>query len=210
MTLQEILKSKGMSDEDITSVIGEMKQNKIFTASEENLDVRYGKLKTDHDNLTAEHKKSTDLIAELQKTTQGQEDVQKQITEYKQTIQKLQEEAQEAKTESALKIGLLSAGAKADDIDYLIFKMSHDSDWKPELGDDGQVKGLDEKLKGLKIQYPNQFETTSQKKVEEKKLDKPDDEPSVSKEEFAKMGYQERLNLYNTNPDQYKELSGHN
>ena len=210
MTLQEILKSKGMSDEDITSVIGEMKQNKIFTASEENLDVRYGKLKTDHDNLTAEHKKSTDLIAELQKTTQGQEDVQKQITEYKQTIQKLQEEAQEAKTESALKIGLLSAGAKAGDIDYLIYKISHDSDWNPELGDDGQVKGLDEKLKGLKTQYPNQFETTSQKKVEEKKLEKPDDESSVSKEEFNKMSYQERLNLYNTNPDQYEKLSGHN
>lgn len=207
MTLQEILKSKGMSDEDITSVIGEMKQNKIFTASEENLDVRYGKLKTDHDNLTAEHKKSTDLIAELQKTTQGQEDVQKQITEYKQTIQKLQEEAQEAKTESALKIGLLSAGAKAGDIDYLIFKMSHDSDWKPELGDDGQVKGLDEKLKGLKTQYPNQFETTSQKKVEEKKLDKPDNDSKVTKEEFAKMGYQAKLKLFNENPDLYKQLN---
>ena len=207
MTLQEILKSKGMSDEDITSVIGEMKQNKIFTASEENLDVRYGKLKTDHDNLTAEHKKSTDLIAELQKTTQGQEDVQKQITEYKQTIQKLQEEAQEAKTESALKIGLLSAGAKAGDIDYLIFKMSHDSDWKPELGNDGQVKGLDDKLKGLKTQYPNQFETTSQKKVEEKKLDKPDNDSKVTKEEFAKMGYQARMKLYNDNPELYKELT---
>ena len=207
MTLQEILKSKGMSDEDITSVIGEMKQNKIFTASEENLDVRYGKLKTDHDNLTAEHKKSTDLIAELQKTTQGQEDVQKQITEYKQTIQKLQEEAQEAKTESALKIGLLSAGAKAGDIDYLIFKMSHDSDWKPELGDDGQVKGLDDKVKGLKTQYPNQFETSKQKKVEEKKLEKPDDDSKVSKEDFARMGYQAKLKLFNENPDLYKQLN---
>lgn len=210
MTLQEILKSKGMSDEDITSVIGEMKQNKIFTASEENLDVRYGKLKTDHEELTKKHGESENLIKQLQEATKGQEEVQTKITQYEATIKQLQEEAQEAKTESALKIGLLSAGAKAGDIDYLIFKMSHDSDWKPELGDDGQVKGLDEKLKGLKTQYPNQFETTSQKKVEEKKLQKPDDESSVSKEEFAKMGYQERLNLYNTNPDQYKELSGHN
>lgn len=208
MTLQEILKSKGMSDEDIKSVIGEMKQNKIFTASEENLDVRYGKLKTDHDNLTAEHQKSTDLIAELQKATKGQEAVQGKITEYEATIKQLQEEAQEAKTESALKIGLLSAGAKADDIDYLIFKMSHDTDWKPELGDNGVIKGLDDKVKGLKTQFPNQFETTSTKKIEEKKLGKPDDESSVSKEEFNKMGYQERLKLYNANPDQYKELSG--
>ena len=208
MTLQEILKAKGLTDEDIKSVIGEMKQNKIFTASEENLDVRYGKLKTDHDNLTAEHKKSTDLIAELQKATKGQEAVQGKITEYEATIQKLQEEAVQAKTESALKIGLLSAGAKATDIDYLIFKMSHDADWKPELDDQGQVKGLDEKVKGLKTQFPNQFETSASKKIEEKKLEKPDDESSVSKEEFNKMSYQERLKLYNENPDQYKELSG--
>lgn len=208
MTLQEILKAKGLTDEDIKSVIGEMKQNKIFTASEENLDVRYGKLKTDHDNLTAEHKKSTDLIAELQKATKGQEAVQGKITEYEATIQKLQEEAIQAKTESALKIGLLSAGAKATDIDYLIFKMSHDADWKPELDDQGQVKGLDEKLKGLKTQFPNQFESSASKKIEEKKLEKPDDPNKVSKEDFDRMGYQERLKLYNENPDQYKELSG--
>lgn len=208
MTLQEILKAKGLTDEDIKSVIGEMKQNKIFTASEENLDVRYGKLKTDHDNLTAEHKKSTDLIAELQKATKGQEAVQGKITEYEATIQKLQEEAVQAKTESALKIGLLSAGAKATDIDYLIFKMSHDADWKPELDDQGQVKGLDEKLKGLKTQFPNQFESSASKKIEEKKLEKPDDPNKVSKEDFDRMGYQERLKLYNDNPDQYKELSG--
>ena len=210
MTLQEILKAKGLTDEDIKSVIGEMKQNKIFTASEENLDVRYGKLKTDHDNLTAEHKKSTDLIAELQKATKGQEAVQGKITEYEATIKKLQEEAIQAKTESALKIGLLSAGAKATDIDYLIFKMSHDEDWKPELDDQGQVKGLDDKVKGLKTQFPNQFETSASKKIEEKKLEKSDDESSVSKEEFNKMSYQERLKLYNENPDQYKELSGSN
>ena len=207
MTLQDILKSKGMSDEDIKSVISEMKQNKIFTASEENLDVRYGKLKTDHENLTAEHQKSTDLIAELQKATKGQEAVQGKITEYKATIKQLQEEAVQAKTESALKIGLLSAGAKADDIDYLIFKMSHDTDWKPELGDNGQVKGLDDKVKGLKTQFPNQFETTSQKKIEEKKLNKPDDGSKISREEFMKMGYQSKLKLFNENPDLYNELT---
>ena len=207
MTLQEILKAKGMSDEDIKSVIGEMKQNKIFTASEENLDVRYGKLKTEHEALTTKDAESQKLIAELQKATKGQEDVQTKISEYEKTIQKQQEELAQAKTESALKIGLLSAGAKADDIDYLIFKMEHDGDWKPELGDDGQVKGLDDKLKGLKTQFPNQFETASQKKIEEKKLDKPDNSSKISKEDFRKMGYQAKLKLFNENPDLYNELS---
>lgn len=206
MTLQEILKAKGLSDDDITAVVGEMKQNKIFTASEENLDVRYGKLKTDHDALTAKDAESQKLIAELQKATKGQEAVQGKIAEYEATIQKQQEELTQAKTESALKIGLLSAGAKASDIDYLIYKMNHDGDWTPELGEDGQVKGLEDKVKGLKTQFPNQFESASQKKIEEKKLDKPDNKDTVTKEDFAKMGYQARIKLFNENPDLYNEL----
>ena len=129
MNMKELLATiEGLSADQQTAILEAMKKNKVFTASEENLDVRYGKLKTDHDNLTAEHKKSTDLIAELQKATKGQEAVQGKITEYQSTIEQLKQEAIQAKTESALKIGLLSAGAKPDDIDYLLFKMNHDTD----------------------------------------------------------------------------------
>ncbi len=209
MTFAELLNTvEGLSDEQQKAILEAMKNNKLFTASEENLDVRYKKLKEDHDNLTVEHKKSTDLIEELQKATKGQEAVQEKITEYEQTIKTLQQEAVKAKTESALKIGLLSAGAKASDIDYLLFKMEHSGDWKPELTEDGQIKGLDEKVKGLKTQFPSQFEGSSTKKIDEKKLDKSDDTSGVSKEDFDKMGYQDRLKLYNENPEAYKALSG--
>ena len=204
MTLQELLKAQNLTDEQVKGILDAMKQNKIYTASEENLDVRYGKLKTDHVAKDAESQK---LIAELQTATKGQEDVQTKITEYEATIQKQQEELAEAKTESALKIGLLSAGAKATDIDYLIYKMNHDSDWKPELGEDGQVKGLDDKVKGLKTQFPSQFESSTQKKIEEKKLEKPEQKDTVTKEDFNKMGYQARNKLFNENPELYKELS---
>ena len=229
MTLQELLKAQNLTDEQVKGILDAMKQNKIYTASEENLDVRYGKLKTDHDAMIAKDAESQKLIAELQKATKGQEDVQTKITEYEATIQKQQEELTEAKTESALKIGLLSAGAKATDIDYLIYKMNHDSDWKPELGEDGQVKGLDDKVKGLKTQFPSQFESslwkliqtdlgtvfsvpsqfesTSTKKIEEKKLDKPEQKDTITKEDFNKMGYQARNKLFNENPELYKELS---
>lgn len=208
MTLQEILKAKGMSDEDIQATIGEMKQNKIFTASEENLDVRYGKLKSEHEALTAKDAESQSLIAELQKATAGQEAIQAKIAEYEATIQAQQEQLEQARTESAVKIGLLSAGAKASDIDYLIYKMTHDEDWKPVLDDNGNVKGLDDKVKGMKTQFPSQFETSSQKKFEEKKLEVPEDKKTVTKEEFMKMGYQAKLKLFNENPDVYAELSG--
>lgn len=207
MTLKEILKAKGVADDVIESIMGDMKTHKIFTASEENLDIRFGKLKADHDALVQKDADSQKLISELQSATKGQEDVQKQIAEYQAQIAKQDEELKQAKTESALKIGLLSAGAKASDIDYLLFKLNHDADWKPELDDNGQVKGLDDKVKGLKTQFPVQFEASSTKKIDEKKLDKPDDKQTVTKDDFKKMGYQSRLKLFNENPELYNELS---
>lgn len=207
MTLKEILKAKGVADDVIESIMGDMKTHKIFTASEENLDIRFGKLKADHDALVKKDTESQKLISELQSATKGQEDVQKQIAEYQAQIAKQDEELKQAKTESAMKIGLLSAGAKASDIDYLLFKLNHDSDWKPELDDNGQVKGLDDKVKGLKTQFPVQFEASSTKKIDEKKLDKPDQKQTVTKDDFKKMGYQSRLKLFNENPELYNELS---
>ena len=209
MNMKELLAGiDGLSAELQTAILESMKKNKVFTSSEENLDVRYGKLKTDHENLTAEHKKSTDLIEELKKATKGQEAVQGKITEYQTTIEQLKQEAIQVKTESALKIGLLSAGAKPEDIDYLLFKMSHDSDWKAELAEDGQVKGLQDKLKGLKTQFPSNFESKSEKKIEEKKLEHSDQKDSVSADDFRKMGYQQKAELYNTDPELYSKLSG--
>lgn len=208
MTLVEILKAQGLNDEQIKNIQEDMKTNKIFTASEENLDVRYGKLKTDHDALTAKDAESQKLIADLQKATKGQEAVQAKITEYEATIATQQEELQKTKLESAVKIALLGAGANESDLDYLMYKMQNDKDWKPELGEDGQVKGIDDKMKGMKTQFPAQFESTSKKTIEEKKLDKPEDGQKMSKEEFNKMGYQGRMKLFNENPDLYAELSG--
>lgn len=207
MTLKEILKNKGIADDVVESIIGEMKSNKIFTASEENLDIRFGKLKADHDALTAKDAESQKLIAELQGATKGQEKVQEQIANYQAQIARQQEELNQAKIESEMKIGLLSAGAKATDIDYLIYKMNHDNDWKPELDDNGRVKGMDDKVKGLKTQFPAQFEVSSSKKIDEKKLEKPDNKDTTTKEEFKKMGYQAKLKLFNENPDLYHELS---
>ena len=207
MTLKEILKSKGLADDVIDSIMSDMKTNKIFTASEENLDIRFGKLKADHDALTQKDADSQKLISELQSATKGQENVQKQIEEYQAQIAMQDEALKQAKIESAMKISLLSAGAKASDIEYLLFKLNHDSDWKPELDDNGQIKGFDDKVKGLKTQCPVQFESSSSKKIDEKKLDKPDDNKSITKDEFKKMGYQSKLKLFNENPDLYNELS---
>ena len=69
MNLTEILKSKGVADDVIKAVLEDMKTNKIYTAGEENLDVRYSKLKADHDGLSKQYAEANTLTEEVQ---QGQ------------------------------------------------------------------------------------------------------------------------------------------
>ncbi len=208
MTMQELLKSLDLTDEQITSITTKMKENKMFISSEENLDVRYSKLKEQHDAQTKQLEESSKLIEDLKKSTEGQEDTQNKINEYQTKMTELEEQLVAERTESALKVSLLAAGVKASDIDYIMFKCKSDTDWKPVLDDSGNIKGMDDKIKGLKTQYPNQFESSSKKKIDENKLPEDnDDKNKVTKEDFKKMGYQERLKVYNDNPDLYKELS---
>lgn len=166
MTIEEILKSKGLSDDDVKAVIGEMKQNKIFTASEENLDIRYGKLKGDHDNLTKQHGEATALIEQLKKDNAGNADLQNKVTEYETTIADLQKQNEQLKIDSALKIALLEA--KVQDVDYLTFKVKEKGEIK--LDDNGKIKGIDDTLAALKTQFPNQFTTETQRQPEPQRL----------------------------------------
>jgi SOS response regulatory protein OraA/RecX len=187
MDLIEILKAKGISDEIIKAVQEDMKTNKIFTASEENLDIRYGKLKTEHDSKLSELTEANNLIAELKKNNKG--------------VEKLQAELQQTKIESAIKVELLSN--KALDVDYLTFKLKEKGEL--ELDENGKIKGWDDKIAALKTQFPTQFESTGGKKYEEHKL--PDDQGSgdtITKEALLKKPYAERMKLYSENPDAYK------
>ena len=208
MTMQELLKSLDLTDEQIKSITDKMKENKMFISSEENLDVRYAKLKEQHDALSKQHEESSKLIEDLKKSTEGQEEAQNKINEFQTKMTELEEQLVAERTESALKVALLASGVKATDIDYIMFKCKSDADWKPVLDDAGNIKGIDDKIKGLKTQYPNQFESSTKKKIDENKLPEDgDDKNKVTKEDFNKMSYQERLKVYNDNPDLYKELS---
>lgn len=204
MTLQEILKAKGLSDEDIQSVIGEMKQNKIFTASEENLDIRYGKLKGDFDALTKEHGESTSLIEQLKKDNAGNEGLQQKITDYEKTVADLTKENEQLKVDSALKIALLEA--KVTDVDYLTFKIKEKGEVK--LGEDGKIKGIDDTIAALKTQFPQHFTSESKKKIEENKLPNGDDGngDGMTKKELLSKPYTERQRIYQENPDLFNEI----
>lgn len=206
MTLAEILKSQGLNDDQIATITGEMKKNKIFTASEENLDIRYSKLKGDHENLTAQHGEATALIAQLKAGTKSSEALQGKITAYESQITQLQEQLKQTQIDAEIKVALLAA--KATDVDYLAFKLKEKGEL--ELGEDGKIKGIDDKLAGLKTAFPNQFETAKGGiDVDANPLPNSDNNrPGITQEAFAKMGYQSRLKLKQEQPEVYAQLTG--
>lgn len=166
MTIAEILKAKGVADDVVQAILDDMKANKIFTSSEENLDIRYGKLKTEHEGKVKELTEAQNLINELKKSTKGQEDLQGKITAYEGQVEQLQKELAQTKLDAEIKVGLLAE--KALDVDYLTFKLKEKGELA--LDENGKIKGWEDKLAALKVQLPNQFEAAGQKKVIENRL----------------------------------------
>lgn len=214
MTINEILKAKGISDETVADILAAMKENKIFTAGEENLDIRYGKLKTQNDATAQQLAEANALIEELKKGTKGQEGLQQKITAYETQVQQLQAELEKTKLEAAIKVELLSS--KAKDVDYLAYKLNeklkHDGETLT-LDDNGAIKGWDDKLAGLKTQFPAMFETDSgngdgYQIYQPNRLKSGDGgEPTPTKESFKAMSYEQRVALKQKNETLYKQLS---
>lgn len=203
MNLNEILKSKNIEEEVIKAILEDMKTNNIFTASEENLDVRYGKLKNQHDTASKQLKEANDLIATLKQSTEGQEDLQKKVTDYETQIAALQAQLEETQIDADVHVELLAAGVKPDDIDYVMFKLK--AKGKLERGDDGKVKDMDDKIAALKTQFPAQFTGESKKNILENKLpNEHDNGDAITKESILKKPYAERMKIFNENPEAYK------
>ena len=202
MNLNEIFKANGIEENVANAILSAMKENKIYTANEENLDVRYSKLKNEHESKLNELVEANNLIAELKKSNKGNEDLQSKITNYENQVTQLQEELQKTKLDSAIKVALLSE--KAADVDYLMFKLKEKGEL--ELDENDKIKGWNDKIAVLKTQFPTQFENSGSKKIEENKLDRTDDGTGFTKADLLKKPYSERIKIYNENPDAYNEV----
>lgn len=207
MNFNELVKKYVADDAKSQAFLDEMKASKFYLSSEENLDKRYNKLKSDNDALNAEHTKSLELIEQLKQGSADNQAMQARIAEYEKTIQGLQAEKLELEKDNALKVALLSNKAKGDDIDYLMFKLKN-SDKEIKFNDKGEISNINDLMDAMKKSYPNNFEASARKVVEVKDL--PDDEsqePKITKELFDKMGYNERNKLFNENKALYDKLN---
>ena len=213
MTLNEILNANGVAEEVVTAILAAMKENRIFTASEENLDIRYGKLKTENEGVTKQLNEANATIDALKKSTKGQEDAQQKITAYEQQVQQLNQQLADEKWRNRARLGLMQAGA--DDIDYVLYKLEESmtkEGKERKLNDAGEIEGWNDLLKNMQTQLPKRFPTSDDdgddyEVVNPNRLKGGDNgDLTVTKEKFAAMGYEERMAIKQKNEKLYNSL----
>ena len=204
MNFLEILQANGISDEVAVKITSEMRSNKIFLANEENLDVRYAKLKAESEADKAELLKSQALISELQDGNKANDELQVKIKEHQDEVATLQRQLEQVKIDSALERALIEA--KVQDVDYVKFKL-REKGTELKLDENGKLVDISATLDELKIQLPSQFKS-SEKKVDELKL--PTDvkaDKGVTKDDYSKMTYAERVKLFSQDKPTFDEVS---
>jgi len=204
MTIKDILKALGIEDAIIQQVEERMKSEKIYTTSHENMDARYPKLKGQYDTAIKD-------LDDLRKANEGSAEMAGKIAAFEQEkqqhdqlVQQLQTELAQAQIRGQVREHLVQRGAV--DVDYLMYVMENNGD-PLTLDDKKQVINLKDRLDALQTQKPSMFASAGKQKVRELPLPDNSNAHGVSKEEFNRMGYQERLKLYNENPEAYEQLN---
>lgn len=150
MTFKEYLVSTGVSEEQADTIVAGMPAEKLYIASEENLDIRYEKLKGKHDQLEADLNAANETLGTLKEQNKDVEGLQSTIDDYKKTVADLEAtRAQEQKT-FAVKEALTKAGVS--DADYMMYKLG-----EVEMDKEGNLVDWDIKLKELKESNPTFF-----------------------------------------------------
>lgn len=134
--MEELLRGLGLETETVTKIVEAMKEQKLYTTKNENIDIRYSKLKKDFED-------SKKTIEELQAKGSQNEDLQKTILEYE---NKLKQTNIDYAIKDALK------GVKHSELLKTQFDMTK------LTFEDGQVKGIEEQLKNIKNTYKEFFE----------------------------------------------------
>ena len=159
---------------------------------------------TERDNLKKDVDDRDKQINDLKKSAGNNQALLDQIAQ-------LQAENKATKLNNAVEKALTAAKALNITAAKALLK---DLD-KAELAEDGTVKGLDEQIKALQKDDGTKFLFAVENKETKNKFkgaspaESGDNKPKgITKEQFGKMGYKERLDLFNKDRELYDTLNG--
>lgn len=174
------------------------------------------KYKADLEAKDAELANANNLIAELQKASKGNEEMQQKFKDYETANAELQKQLQETEVRYAFDLMLMDAGVTdKDEREFLSYKYESKlkEDGKTlELDENKHIKGSEAIIESMKTMRPKAFENASGKDgfhvMGDNRLPGSDSNTqTVTKEAFDKMGYKSRVELKESNPELYSQLT---
>ena len=205
MKKEDLMKIEGMTD-DLAS--------KIAEASAEELKgyipkTRFDEVNEAKKNAEALVKERDKQLEDVKKNSGDNEELKNQITqlqaENKASKEKYEADIKKMQIDNAVQSALKDAGAK--NVTALMALLTLD---KAELAEDGTVKGLAEQIQELQKSESYLFNIKSEPTPKASGVTPASSgsniPTTITKEQFAKMGYKEREEIYNTNKELYDSL----
>ncbi|WFA10339.1 phage scaffolding protein [Tissierella sp. Yu-01] len=154
MTFEELLKAQGLTEEQVTAITGAMKENKIYTTNEENIVIRYGKLKAERDDLKGKLETAETTIGDLKKSNKDNEELQATIKTHEGTIATMEANHKAKIRDISIQYAIKS---KLTDTKYPELLETKFDKEKLVVNDDGTVVGIEEQLTTIKETYKDLF-----------------------------------------------------
>ena len=153
------------------------------------------------EQVKAELEKQPTTKAENVKDSEEYKALKKSFDDYKAEVSaKETKAAKEAAYRAILKDANLSEKGIEKAIKY--------AEWdKIELEADGKLKGASDHIKAAKEEWAEYVTTTTTTGAKTSTPPANNGNSGVTKEDFQKMSYKDRLQIYNENPDLYNELT---
>ncbi|AAX92027.1 phage scaffolding protein [Staphylococcus aureus] len=183
---------------------GEIDKQKVIDAIDESKSgmvprSRLNVKNTEIEELKEEISKRDEQIVKLQDSVKDDSEIQKELEELKNQNSEWETKYKETQLNNAVKLAVAKEANDANDILAFINKD------ELELADDGTVKGLDKAIETLKESKPYLFAPSKPVGNSPQQGDNPTGK--TTKEDFKKMTYTEQVELLNSDPDLYRELS---
>ena len=195
---KEQLQALNLTEEQINAIIEDYGKNYVSKTQFNEKNDAYKQAKLEIENLTND-------ISTLSEANKANEALQSQIKELQDAAIKREadynENIKNMKIDTAITKALSKSGAMNETILTGLLDRT-----KIAIGEDNTITGIQEQIVALKESDPYLFKQDSIKGVVPGDAT-PKTHDGITKEQFNKMSYLDRVQLQETNPDLYSELS---
>lgn len=195
---KEQLQALNLTEEQINAIIEDYGKNYVSKTQFNEKNDAYKQAKQEIENLTND-------ISTLSEANKANEALQSQIKELQDAATQREadynENIKNMKIDTAITKALSKSGAMNETILTGLLDRT-----KIAIGEDNTITGIQEQITALKESDPYLFKQDSIKGVVPGDAT-PKTHDGITKEQFNKMSYLDRVQLQETNPDLYSELS---